>query len=125
MTGHRFERVTGRRGLRDFLTLTDRLYADEPRYVPTPRQQIRRWWRDGVPMYVLCVTPPAPWPGGPRCTPTATSTPSSAAGASCSGSPSSPRRPPVRCSTRSPRTPHPAGICCSGRWRCCPTRPAA
>nr|WP_258544640.1 hypothetical protein [Micromonospora provocatoris] len=53
MTGHRFERVTGRRGLRDFLTLTDRLYADEPRYVPTPRQQIRRWWRDGVPMYVL------------------------------------------------------------------------
>ncbi|MEU2701323.1 GNAT family N-acetyltransferase [Micromonospora aurantiaca (nom. illeg.)] len=53
MTGHRFERVTGRRGLRDFLALTDRLYADEPRYVPTPRQQIRRWWRDGVPMYVL------------------------------------------------------------------------
>nr|WP_228531820.1 hypothetical protein [Micromonospora sp. ANENR4] len=29
------------------------MYADEPRYVPTPRQQIRRWWRDGVPMYVL------------------------------------------------------------------------
>ncbi|MGW5014680.1 hypothetical protein ACWEOR_21655 [Micromonospora chalcea] len=53
MTGHRFERVTGRRGLRDFLALTDRLYADESRYVPTPRQQIRRWWRDGVPMYVL------------------------------------------------------------------------
>ncbi|RBQ05555.1 hypothetical protein DQE82_24815 [Micromonospora sp. LHW51205] len=53
MTGHRLERVTGRRGLRDFLTLTDRLYADESRYVPTPRQQIRRWWRDGVPMYVL------------------------------------------------------------------------
>ncbi|MEV7352686.1 hypothetical protein AB0N48_27585 [Micromonospora chalcea] len=53
MTGHRFERVSGRRGLRDFLALTDRLYADESRYVPTPRQQIRRWWRDGVPMYVL------------------------------------------------------------------------
>ncbi|MCZ7438167.1 GNAT family N-acetyltransferase [Micromonospora sp. WMMC241] len=53
MSGHRFERVTGRSALRDFLTLTDRLYANEPRYVPTPRQQIRRWWRDGVPMYVL------------------------------------------------------------------------
>nr|AIS85326.1 hypothetical protein VASRM7_88 [Verrucosispora sp. MS100047] len=49
----RFERVTGRRDLRDFCTLTDRLYAGEPRHVPTPRQQIRRWWRDGVPMYLL------------------------------------------------------------------------
>ncbi|MFI5836187.1 GNAT family N-acetyltransferase [Micromonospora sp. NPDC051300] len=53
MSGHRFERVTGRRALTEFLALTDRLYADEPRYVPTPRQQIRRWWGDGVPMYVL------------------------------------------------------------------------
>ncbi|WP_089158167.1 GNAT family N-acetyltransferase [Micromonospora sp. NBS 11-29] len=53
MSAHRFERVTGRRALTDFLALTDRLFADEPRYVPTPRQQIRRWWRDGVPMYVL------------------------------------------------------------------------
>ncbi|ATO13602.1 hypothetical protein CO540_06940 [Micromonospora sp. WMMA2032] len=53
MSGHRFARVTDRRGLRDFVALTDRLYAGEPRYVPTPRQQIRRWWRDGVPMYVL------------------------------------------------------------------------
>ncbi|PTA47619.1 GNAT family N-acetyltransferase [Micromonospora sp. RP3T] len=53
MSGHRFERVTGRRGLAEFLALTDRLYADEPRYVPTPRQQIRRWWADGVPLYVL------------------------------------------------------------------------
>ncbi|MGC5028437.1 GNAT family N-acetyltransferase [Micromonospora sp. DT229] len=50
---HRFERVRSRRTLREFLALTDRLYADEPRYVPTPRQQIRRWWRDGVPLYVL------------------------------------------------------------------------
>ncbi len=49
----RFERVTGRRDLRDFLTLTDRLYAGVRRYVPIPRQQIRRWWRDGVPMYLL------------------------------------------------------------------------
>ncbi|MEV6692783.1 hypothetical protein AB0M35_15060 [Micromonospora sp. NPDC051196] len=49
----RFERVTGRRDLREFLTLTDRLYTGEPRHVPTPRQQIRRWWRDGVPMYLL------------------------------------------------------------------------
>ncbi|AEB45502.1 GNAT family N-acetyltransferase [Micromonospora maris] len=49
----RFERVTGRRDLRDFCTLTDRLYAGEPCHVPTPRQQIRRWWRDGVPMYLL------------------------------------------------------------------------
>ncbi|MGC4897546.1 hypothetical protein [Micromonospora sp. DT31] len=53
MSAHRFQRVTDRRGLRDFLALTDRLYAGEPRYVPTPRQQIRRWWRAGVPMYVL------------------------------------------------------------------------
>ncbi|MBL6279697.1 hypothetical protein JMF97_26430 [Micromonospora fiedleri] len=49
----RFERVTGRRDLRDFLSLTDRLYAGVRRYVPIPRQQIRRWWRDGVPMYLL------------------------------------------------------------------------
>ncbi|MEV4481370.1 GNAT family N-acetyltransferase [Micromonospora coxensis] len=53
MTAHRFERVVDRRGLRDFVALTDRVYADEPRHVPTPHQQIRRWWRDGVPMYVL------------------------------------------------------------------------
>ncbi|WBB71259.1 hypothetical protein O7602_15975 [Micromonospora sp. WMMD1128] len=53
MSGHRFERVTDRRGLREFLALTDRLYAGERRYVPTPRQQIRRWWRDGVPLFVL------------------------------------------------------------------------
>ncbi|MEE6258032.1 GNAT family N-acetyltransferase [Plantactinospora sonchi] len=49
----RLERVVDRRGLRDFLALTDRLYADEPRFVPPLRQQVRRWWRDGVPMYVL------------------------------------------------------------------------
>ncbi|MFC4147964.1 GNAT family N-acetyltransferase [Micromonospora mangrovi] len=49
----RFERVVDRRGLREFLALTDRVYADQPRFVPTPRQQIRRWWRDGTPMYVL------------------------------------------------------------------------
>ncbi|MEO3820646.1 hypothetical protein [Plantactinospora sp. B24E8] len=47
------ERVVDRRGLREFLGLTDRVYADEPRFVPTPRQQIWRWWRAGVPMYVL------------------------------------------------------------------------
>ncbi|WP_091672765.1 GNAT family N-acetyltransferase [Micromonospora auratinigra] len=51
--GRRFERVVDRRGLRDFLDLTDRVYAGEPRFVPPPRQQVRRWWRDGVPMYVL------------------------------------------------------------------------
>ena len=50
---HRFEPVTGRRDLREFLAFTDRLYAGEPRHVPTPRQQIRRWWRDGVPLYLL------------------------------------------------------------------------
>ncbi|RGC65407.1 hypothetical protein C5N14_29095 [Micromonospora sp. MW-13] len=49
----RLERVTDRRGLRDFLALTDRVYADEPRFVPPVRQQVRRWWRDRVPMYVL------------------------------------------------------------------------
>ncbi|MEU9509288.1 hypothetical protein AB0D32_23750 [Micromonospora sp. NPDC048170] len=48
-----FERVVDRRGLREFLTLTDRVYADEPRFVPPSRQQVRRWWRDGVPMYLL------------------------------------------------------------------------
>ncbi|MFF5216537.1 GNAT family N-acetyltransferase [Micromonospora sp. NPDC000442] len=53
MSGHRFERVTGRRDLRQFLAFADRLYADEPRHVPVPRQQIRRWWRDGVPLYLL------------------------------------------------------------------------
>ncbi|MFI7026160.1 hypothetical protein [Micromonospora sp. NPDC049900] len=51
--GYRFERITCRRGLREFLGLTDRLYADEPRHVPIPRQQIRQWWQDGIPMYVL------------------------------------------------------------------------
>ncbi|MGC5053333.1 GNAT family N-acetyltransferase [Micromonospora sp. DT48] len=50
---HRFERVTTRRELRQFLTFADRLYADEPRHVPIPRQQISRWWRDGVPLYLL------------------------------------------------------------------------
>ncbi|GIJ76512.1 hypothetical protein SAMN05443287_10829 [Micromonospora phaseoli] len=50
---HRFERVTGRRDLREFLAFGNRLYADEPRHVPTPRQQIRRWWRDGTPLYLL------------------------------------------------------------------------
>ncbi|MGB2570998.1 GNAT family N-acetyltransferase [Micromonospora citrea] len=53
MTTHRFERVVDRRGLREFVGLTDRVYAGDSRHVPTPRQQIRRWWRDGVPMYVL------------------------------------------------------------------------
>ncbi|MFV2114830.1 hypothetical protein ACFHW0_21170 [Micromonospora sp. LOL_025] len=47
------ERVVDRRGLREFLALTDRVYAGEPRFVPPSRQQVRRWWRDGVPMYVL------------------------------------------------------------------------
>ncbi|MEQ4304190.1 hypothetical protein ABNF97_22885 [Plantactinospora sp. B6F1] len=47
------ERVVDRRGLRDFLTLTDRVYADEPRFVPPMRAQVRRWWREGVPMYLL------------------------------------------------------------------------
>ncbi|MEH1099523.1 GNAT family N-acetyltransferase [Micromonospora sp. CPCC 205561] len=47
------ERVVDRRGLRAFLGLTDRLYAGEPRFVPPSRQQVRRWWREGVPMYVL------------------------------------------------------------------------
>ncbi|WP_431920039.1 GNAT family N-acetyltransferase [Micromonospora wenchangensis] len=50
---HRFTRVTDRRGLRQFLAFGDRLYVGEPRHVPTGRQQIRRWWRDGVPLYLL------------------------------------------------------------------------
>ncbi|MBF9131240.1 hypothetical protein I0C86_20070 [Plantactinospora sp. S1510] len=49
----RLERVVDRRGLRDFLDLTDRVYVGEPRFVPPLRQQVRRWWRDGVPMYLL------------------------------------------------------------------------
>jgi len=49
----RLERVVDRRGLREFLGLTDRVYDGEPRFVPSPRQHVRRWWRDGVPMYVL------------------------------------------------------------------------
>ncbi|SCL69507.1 GNAT family N-acetyltransferase [Micromonospora peucetia] len=54
MTGRRgLERVVDRRGLREFLALTDRVYADEPRFVPPSRQQVRRWWREGVPMYLL------------------------------------------------------------------------
>ncbi|GIJ11004.1 GNAT family N-acetyltransferase [Micromonospora andamanensis] len=53
MSTHRFERVTGHRDLRQFLAFADRLYADEPRHVPVPRRQIRRWWRDGVPLYLL------------------------------------------------------------------------
>ncbi|GIG86295.1 hypothetical protein [Plantactinospora endophytica] len=47
------ERVVDRRGLREFLAFTDRVYADEPRFVPPVRQQVRRWWREGVPMYLL------------------------------------------------------------------------
>ncbi|MEU7934659.1 GNAT family N-acetyltransferase [Micromonospora echinofusca] len=50
---HGLRRVVDRRGLREFLSLTDRVYAGEPRFVPPSRQQVRRWWRDGVPMYVL------------------------------------------------------------------------
>ncbi|GAA3727666.1 hypothetical protein GCM10022225_06290 [Plantactinospora mayteni] len=49
----RLERVVDRRGLRDFLAVTDRVYADEPRFVPPVRAQVRRWWRAGVPMYLL------------------------------------------------------------------------
>ncbi|MGI5145076.1 GNAT family N-acetyltransferase [Plantactinospora sp. CA-294935] len=47
------ERVVDRRGLRDFLAVSDRVYADEPRFVPPTRAQVRRWWREGVPMYLL------------------------------------------------------------------------
>lgn len=47
------ERVVDRRRLREFLALTDRVYVGEPRFVPPLRQQVRRWWREGLPMYVL------------------------------------------------------------------------
>ncbi|WP_188197414.1 hypothetical protein [Nonomuraea sp. SYSU D8015] len=47
------ERVGSRRGLREFLTLTDRLYRGEPRFVPPLHAQVRTWFRQGVPMYVL------------------------------------------------------------------------
>jgi GNAT superfamily N-acetyltransferase len=48
--------VAGRRDLKDFLALTERIYGRDPRHVPTPRQQIRRWFRGEVPgvrLYVL------------------------------------------------------------------------
>ncbi|AVT37169.1 hypothetical protein [Plantactinospora sp. BB1] len=47
------ERVVDRRGLGDFLGFTDRVYAAEPRFVPPTHSQVRRWWREGVPMYLL------------------------------------------------------------------------
>ncbi|MCC5575713.1 hypothetical protein IMZ11_08675 [Microtetraspora sp. AC03309] len=51
--GTRLRPVESRRDLRDFLGLTDRIYGGDPRFVPPLRQQVRRWFREGVPMYVL------------------------------------------------------------------------
>jgi ribosomal protein S18 acetylase RimI-like enzyme len=45
--------VTSRRGLRAFFAVGDAVHADDPRWVPPVRQQVRRWWRDGVRLYVL------------------------------------------------------------------------
>ncbi|MGA4987224.1 hypothetical protein [Nonomuraea bangladeshensis] len=50
------ERVTSRAGLRDFLSLTDRLHAPgdgPPRFVPPLHAQVRAWMRQGVALYVL------------------------------------------------------------------------
>lgn len=49
----RLEPVMGRRGLREFFAVTDRIYAGNPRWVPPIRQQVRGWWRDGVRLFVL------------------------------------------------------------------------
>ncbi|MEV6278610.1 hypothetical protein [Nocardia sp. NPDC051832] len=46
-----FERVSDSRALRDFLALPGQLH--DHRYVPTPHQTIRRWYRDGVGLYLL------------------------------------------------------------------------
>ncbi|MEV0387336.1 hypothetical protein [Nonomuraea sp. NPDC050643] len=46
-------RVESRRDLRDFLGLTDRLYAGEERFVPPLHATVRAWHRDGVPLFVL------------------------------------------------------------------------
>ncbi|KAB8195363.1 hypothetical protein FH608_013510 [Nonomuraea phyllanthi] len=45
--------VESRRDLRDFLALTDRLYAGEPRFIPPLHAQVRAWHRRGVRLYVL------------------------------------------------------------------------
>lgn len=44
-------RVRDRRELREFLDLP--LGLHDERYVPTPRQTIRRWYRDGIGLYLL------------------------------------------------------------------------
>ncbi|MGH3391352.1 MAG: hypothetical protein ACRDOO_20985 [Actinomadura sp.] len=52
----RLEPVTGRRGLRDFCAVTDRVYRGDPRHIPMLRQQIRGLFRGAVPgvrLYVL------------------------------------------------------------------------
>ncbi|MPZ26066.1 MAG: hypothetical protein GEV12_06360 [Micromonosporaceae bacterium] len=49
----RLEPVTGRRGLREFFAVADRIYAGNPRWVPPVRQQVRRWWREGVRLFLL------------------------------------------------------------------------
>lgn len=45
--------VETRRDLRDFLVLTDQLYAGEPRYIPPLHAQVRAWWKGGVRLSVL------------------------------------------------------------------------
>jgi hypothetical protein len=47
------EPVTGRSGVRDFFAVADRIYDGNPRWVPPIRAQVRRWWRDGVRLFVL------------------------------------------------------------------------
>ncbi|RJO70937.1 hypothetical protein D5S18_27570 [Nocardia panacis] len=47
----RWHRVEGTGELREFLELPGRLH--DRRYVPTPHQTIRRWYREGVELYLL------------------------------------------------------------------------
>ncbi|MEU6715648.1 hypothetical protein ABZ897_29650 [Nonomuraea sp. NPDC046802] len=49
----RLQPVETRRDLREFLALTDRIYAGEPRFVPPLHAQVRRWFREGVRLCLL------------------------------------------------------------------------
>ncbi|MGW0197210.1 hypothetical protein [Nonomuraea sp. NPDC003201] len=45
--------VESRRDLRDFLALTDRVYAGETRFIPPLHAQVRTWHRQGVGLFLL------------------------------------------------------------------------
>ncbi|MFC4120923.1 hypothetical protein [Nonomuraea zeae] len=45
--------VETRADLREFLALTDRVYAGEPRFVPPLHAQVRTWHRQGVGLFLL------------------------------------------------------------------------